>query len=154
MTKTYSTKDKNGIVSVTTKKRLVDLDTGEEFESYAIVKEYNGDTGFKKVFLGEVLSIIDEVSNAKMKFLIWLIDNVDKKNQIIGTYEQLSKVSGISRETISRLIPILLKANVIKRISPSVYMLSPDIATNLGSRKRANLLIQYKQYDTDEEEQD
>lgn len=139
-------KNSNGVVSVTRKKRLVDLDTGEEFESYAIVKQYNADTGFKKVFLGEVLSLIDEVSNAKMKFLIWLLDNADKKNQIIGTYPQLAQKSGISRETIARLMPVLVRSNILKKITPSVYMLNPEIVSNLSTNGRQNLLIQYKQY--------
>jgi hypothetical protein len=145
-------KNSQGLVTVTQRKRLVDLETGEEFESYAIVKQYNGDTGFKKVFLGEVLSIIDEISNAKMKFLMWLLDNVDKQNRIIGTYPQLSEASGISRETIARLIPILLKANVLKRLAPSVYMLNPDISTSLSTQGRRNLLIQY--VDKDEKQID
>ncbi len=144
MSKEKTVNKNTGVTSITSKKRLVDLETGEEFESYAIVKEI-GDNGFKKVFLGEILGIIDEVSNSKMKFLIWLLDSIDKKNQIIGTYETFSKKSGISRETISRLVPILIKANVIKRPMPSVYMLNPDIVAGVSSNRRANLLIQYKE---------
>ncbi|HDX1020709.1 TPA: replication/maintenance protein RepL [Pasteurella multocida] len=151
MAKEKTVSSSTGVVSITNKKRLVDLETGEEFESYAIVKEI-GDNGFKKVFLGEILGIIDEVSNSKMKFLIWLLDSIDKKNQIIGTYESFSQKSGISRETIARLIPILIKANVIKRPMPSVYMLNPDIVAGVSSNRRANLLIQYKSLDKDSEE--
>lgn len=152
MAKEKTTNPRTGVTSITTRKRLVDLDTGEEFESYSIVKEV-GDSGFKKVFLGEILGIIDEVSNSKMKFLIWLLDSIDSKNQIIGTYDAFAQKSGISRETISRLVPILIKANVIKRHMPSVYMLNPDIVAGVGSNRRANLLIQYKAIETADSEQ-
>lgn len=151
MIKEKTKNPRTGVTSITAKKRLVDLETGEEFESYSIVKEV-GDNGFKKVFLGEILGIIDEVSNSKMKFLIWLLDSIDNKNQIIGTYDSFAKKSGISRETIARLVPILIKANVIKRPMPSVYMLNPDIVAGVGSNRRANLLIQYKSIDKSDQE--
>lgn len=65
-------------------------------------------------------------------------------NRIIGTYEQLSEKTGISYPTISRIIPLLKKADVIRNISPPVYMLNPDLIAAVTSATRVNLLVKYQ----------
>lgn len=140
-------KNSQGNVRVVSRKRLTDLDTGEQFESLTITKDWNSDSDFKKMFLGELLSIIDDFTTAKMKFILWLLDNIDNKNQIIGTYPILAKKSKISEGTVARLIPILKKAKALKQISPSVYMINPDIVTSVKASKRQSLLIQYRKID-------
>jgi hypothetical protein len=135
--------NKDGKVRVVKTKRYTDLETGEQIEAITITKDFNSDEGFKKVFLGEVLAMIDEISNAKMKFLLWMLNNIDEKNMIIGNYSKLSERSNVSESTISRLIPILKETNVIKQLQTGVYMLNPDICASVKSNKRQNLLIKY-----------
>ena len=142
--------DSSGNVHYVGTKRLVDLSTGEEFEAQTIVKSV-GDQDFKKIFLTEVLERIEAFSSAKMKFVFWLLDNADRQNRIIGSVAQLAEKSGISFATVGRLLPVLKKADVIRLISPSVYMLNPDIVAAVTSNRRGNLLVQYKALDTNSE---
>lgn len=138
--------DSSGNVHYVGKKRLVDLSTGEEFEAQTIVKSV-GDQDFKKIFLTEVLERIEAFSSAKMKFIFWFLENADKQNRVIGSVAQLAERSGISFATVARLLPVLKKTDVIRLISPSVYMLNPEILAAVTSNKRGNLLIQYKSLD-------
>lgn len=142
------TKDKNGNVHYIGTKRLVDLETGEEFNAQTIVKTV-GDRDFKKLFLSEIIDKIEGFTNAKMKFMFWFLDNADKQNRIIGTYEQLAEKTGISYPTISRVIPLLRKSDIIRSVSPSVYMLNPNLVAEVTSSRRANLLIKYNTLSTD-----
>lgn len=135
-------KDKNGNVHYIGTKRLVDLETGEEFNAQTIVKTV-GDKDFKKLFLSEIIDKIEGFTNAKIKFMFWFLDNADKQNRIIGTYEQLAEKTGISYPTISRVIPLLRKSDIIRSVSPSVYMLNPNLVAEVTSSRRANLLIKY-----------
>lgn len=135
--------DSKGNIHYVGTKRLVDLDTGEEFNAQTIVKSV-GDDNFKKLFLSEIIDRIEGFTNAKMKFMFWFLENADKQNRIIGTYEQLSEKTGISYPTISRIVPLLKKADVIRNISPSVYMLNPDLIAAVTSATRANLLVKYQ----------
>ncbi|OOF39381.1 hypothetical protein BKK50_10715 [Rodentibacter rarus] len=150
MEKVERQKDSLGNVHYVGKKKLVDLSTGEEFEAQTIVKAV-GDQDFKKVFLSEVLDRLEEFSSAKMKFVFWLMANIDKQNRMIGTYTQLAEKSGISVSTIKRVIPTLKKADVIREITPSVIMLNPDIVAAVTSSRRGNLLVQYKTLDGTEQ---
>lgn len=139
--------DTKGNVHYVGTKKLVDLETGEEFNAQTIVKSV-GDRDFKKLFLSEIIDKIEGFTNAKMKFMFWFLDNADKQNRIIGTYEQLAEKTGISYPTISRIIPLLKKSDVIRNISPSVYMLNPDLIAAVTSSTRANLLIKYQSLET------
>ncbi len=139
-------KDQLGNVHYIGSKKLVDLETGEQFEAQTVIKTI-GDTDFKKMFLGAVLEKIDNFGSIKMKFIFWLFDNADRQNRIIGTYKQLAEESGISVPTISRIIPVLKDADVLRVISPSVYMLNPDLVSSISSNGRANLLVKYSDVD-------
>lgn len=136
-------KGKSGATQYVGKKRLVDVETGEQFDAQTIIKEV-GDHDFKKMFLGAILEKIDGLSSAKMKFILWLLENADKQNRIIGTYEQLSKQSGISFPTIARLVPILKQADILRMLTPTVYMINPDLMVSVTSNGRANLLVKYR----------
>lgn len=144
--------DSQGNVHYVGTKKLVDLSTGEEFEAQTIVKSV-GDQDFKKVFISEILDRLEEFSSSKMKFVFWLLNNVDKQNRIIGTYAQLAEKAGISVSTIKRVIPALKKSDVIREITPSVLMLNPDIVAAVTSKRRGNLLVQYKALDSNSETQ-
>lgn len=124
-------------------KKLVDLETGEQFEAQTIVKTI-GDKDFKKMFIGAVLDKLDGFSSAKLKFILWILENADKQNRIIGTYEQLSIQSGISYPTVARLVPILRDSDILRVMSPSVYMINPDLVASVSSNTRSNLLVKYK----------
>lgn len=129
---------------VTARRNLIDEQTGEIFESFSIIRNKNTDKNFKKVFLGELLDIIDEISTAKMKFLLWLLDNLDKTNKIYGTYADFAKASGISRVTIARVMPKLIESGAIKQITRNVFMFNSDLVTALNSEGRTSILIQYE----------
>ncbi|MBF9726170.1 replication/maintenance protein RepL [Escherichia coli] len=139
-------KGTNGSVHYVGTKKLVDLETGEQFEAQTIVKTI-GDREFKKLFLGAVLDKLDGFSNAKMKFLVWLLENADRQNRVIGTIKQLSDTSGISFATVARLMPILKDSDILRQQAPSVYMINPDLMASVTSSKRGALLVKYKNLD-------
>ncbi len=135
-------KGTNGSVHYVGTKKLVDLETGEQFEAQTIVKTI-GDREFKKLFLGAVLDKLDGFSNAKMKFLVWLLENADRQNRVIGTIKQLSDTSGISFATVARLMPILKDSDILRQQAPSVYMINPDLMASVTSSRRGALLVKY-----------
>ncbi|MDD7883682.1 replication/maintenance protein RepL [Escherichia coli] len=144
-------KSQNGDVHYVGTKKLVDLDTGEQFEAQTIVKTV-GDKDFKKLFLGSVLDKLDGFSTAKLKFILWILENADKQNRVIGTFKQLSETSGVSFSTVARLMPMLKEADILKVQSPSVYMINPDLMASVSSTKRGSLLVRYKNMDSNFEE--
>jgi hypothetical protein len=135
-----------GTVHFVGTKKLVDLETGEQFDAQTIVRTV-GDRDFKKLFIGAILDKIDGFSSAKLKFILWTLENADSQNRIIGTFEQLSKSSGVSFATVARLMPLLRKSDILRLNSPSVYMINPDLVASVTKNKRNSLLIKYKELD-------
>ncbi len=61
--------------------------TGEIIETQTLRKEVKGDVdvGFHKLWIGHILETIDEVGNAKVKVLFWLMRNMDSGNMVKAT---------------------------------------------------------------------
>lgn len=124
-------------------RRLIDAETGEITLAQVVTKTV-GDAGFHKIWLHEILELVDEVGNAKMKVLMWLLNNADAQNQIFATKEEIAKATGTSRATITRLLAALRDANVIAETRRSLWRLNPSVIFKGDHNKRMSVLVKYQ----------
>ena len=103
--------------------------TGEIIEAQTLTKEVKGDVdvGFEKLWVGHILEAVDEVGNAKMKVLFWLIRNKDRGNMVRATLDDIAAKTGSSRSTVARLMASLRKANVVRLEHGGRWMLNPAV---------------------------
>jgi DNA-binding transcriptional ArsR family regulator len=120
--------------------------TGEIIEAQTLTKQVTGDVdiGFEKLWVGHILEAVDEVGNAKMKVLFWLIRNKDRSNMVKATLDDIALKTGSSRSTVARLMAALRKANVIRLEYGGRWMLNPAVVFKGGHSRRMNVLIRYK----------
>lgn len=130
-------------------RRLVDTETGEILLTQ-VVSKTTADTGFHKIWLAEILDLMDEVGNAKTKVLMWLLSNADSQNQILATYEEIAAGSGVGRATVTRLMLALKKANVLIESRRSLWRLNPKVIFRGNHEQRLNVMIRFQ----DENQQD
>ena len=90
--------------------------TGEIVEAQTLTKEVRGDVdvGFHKLWIGHILETIDEVGNAKVKVLFWLMRNMDANNMVKATVRQIAERSQVGEATVKRLMAALRKADVVR----------------------------------------
>ena len=100
------------------------------------------------------ISTLDLVGNQKTKLAFWLIENLNKENQLTMTYRQISEKTNISLETVRKTMAILLEVNFLKRINQGVYQVNPDILFKGNKNTRLNLLTQYNNLDNQENEKE
>lgn len=126
--------------------------TGEIIEAQTLSKEVTGDVdvGFHKLWVAHILETIEEVGNAKMKVLFWLIKNMDRNNQVKATVRQIAKSSGVGEATVKRLMTALRKANVVQLEYGGRWMLNPAVVFKGGHSRRMNVLIRYKSMEQQE----
>jgi hypothetical protein len=124
-------------------RRLVDTETGEIIPAQVVTKTV-GDAGFHKVWLHEILELVDEVGNAKMRVLMWLLSKADAQNQILATKDEISKATGVSRATVTRLMVALRDANVIAETRRSLWRLNPKDIFKGDHDKRMAVLVKYR----------
>ena len=77
--------------------------------------------------MGHILEAVDEVGNAKMKVLFWLIRNKDRGNMVRATLDDIAAKTGSSRSTVARLMASLRKANVVRLEHGGRWMLNPAV---------------------------
>jgi DNA-binding transcriptional ArsR family regulator len=124
-------------------RRLQDMESGEIIETQVVDKAV-GDVGFHKVWLSEILDLVNEVGNAKMKVLLWLLTHADNDNRIFTTWNEIAEDTGVSIRTISALMAALKAANVASEIRRSVWRLNPDVIFQGDRAKRMSVMIRYR----------
>ena len=127
-------------------RRLIDTDSGEIIETQVVERAVAaGDSGFHKIWLGHILELVQEVGNAKMQVLVWLLKQADGQNQILASMKEIAEGAGVGVATVERLMSSLVKANVITR--PHRYgpwRLNPSVIFQGSHQQRMNVLIKYR----------
>lgn len=120
--------------------------TGEIIEAQTLTKEVKSDVdvGFEKLWIAHILEAVDEVGNAKMKVLFWLIRNKDRGNMVRATLDDIAAKTGSSRSTVARLMASLRKANVVRLEYGGRWMLNPAVVFKGAHSRRMNVLVRYK----------
>lgn len=135
---------------VTTRKKVkvigtetyIKQDTGEIKEMQLIDIEER-DFNFHKVWLQHILNSIDLIGNQKTKLAFWIIENLNKENQLIMTQRKIAENTGISIDTVRLTMRALMDSNFLVKINSGAYMVNPDVIFKGGKTDRLNILIQY-----------
>lgn len=127
--------------------------TGEIIETQTLEKSVRSDdvdVGFHKLWIGHILSTIDEVGNAKVRVLFWLLQNMDRQNMVKATVRQIAEKSGVGEATVKRLMASLRKADVVRLEYGGRWIMNPAVAFKGAHQRRMNVLIRYKSMDQQE----
>lgn len=139
MTKEITTTKK---VKVIGNEQYINEKTGE-IKDFQVINIEDRDFNFHKVWMTHIINSIDLIGNQKTKLAFWIIDNLNKENQLIMTYRQISQKSGISYQTVSRTMKALIESNFIQQINQGAYRVNPDVLFKGGRKDRLNVLIEY-----------
>ena len=132
------------------KQNYINQETGEIIETVVIEKNVEQDFNFHKVWIIDIMNIIGEMGNKKIKIIEYILDNMNKDNIVYFTYSKLEKDIRVSRPIIVNTIKSLIEKNFMKRIQTGVYQVNPNLVVKGSTGKRINLLIQYKNIDNEE----
>jgi DNA-binding transcriptional ArsR family regulator len=131
--------------------RWINQQTGEIIETQTLTKEVQEvDIGFHKLWIAHILETIEEVGNAKVKVLFWLLKNADQNNLVKGTLDTISERTEVSRSSVARLMAALRKADVVRLEYGGRWLLNPGVIFKGGHGKRMNVLIRYKSMEQQE----
>jgi len=132
------------------KETYIHQETGEIKEMVVVDKYIDQDFNFHKIWLSDLLNIIEIIGTKKLKIVKYILNKMNTKdNTVYFTQRGLSNELGISLQTINDTIKILVNSNFMKKIQNGVYQINPDIIIKGSTGKRVNLLIQYKNIDNE-----
>lgn len=142
-------------VKVIGQQEYINAETGE-LESFSVTSIEDRDFNFHKVWMRNFISTLDIVGNQKTRLCMWIVDHINKENQLIGTMRGIADSSGMSLETVRVTMKILLDVDFLRRVQNGVYIVNPDIVYKGSYGSRMNILNQYSTAErvkmTDEEQ--
>lgn len=127
----------------TQRKRLQDMDTGEVMEVDQITKRALGQKQFWKIYLMDFLQVLGGFEYKQLDVLIYILEHTEASNNtFLGTYRNIAEKVGVSYDTVSRTITLLLNKGFLKKVQTGVYQVSPTIMMK-GSEHKKQLLLNY-----------
>ena len=141
---------KKTMIEIGTKK-YIDPKTGEEVEITLIRKNIHRDYNFHKIWIQDLLNILNSFGNKKIKILSYLLSIMrNEDNTFSVTYKQIAEKLNVSVITVMATMKELIKCNVIRKVMTCTYQFNPALIIKGGAGKRQMLLVEY--YHTDNAE--
>lgn len=137
-------------VKVVGKAEYTNNATGE-IEIMDVISVEERDFNFHKLWLGHILNSIDIIGNQKVKLAFWIIDHLNKENQLVYTMRQIQKETKISLDTISTTFKALEQSNFLKRKHSGCYVVNPDFIFKGTRGNRMSVLIQYHEAEREDQ---
>ena len=131
--------------------KYINQDSGEIIDTIVIDKEVNSDFNFHKVFMTDLLEIMNNFGNKKIQIFSFLLSEMrNEDNSISVSNRYITKETGISHVTVTNTMKELKEMNIISYDKgKKVYYMNPDILVRGSSDKRHNMLIRYRQINKD-----
>ena len=116
--------------------------TGEiEYMQVSETKEQ--DFNFYKLWMKDFISTLELVGNQKTRVCYWVIDNINKLNELTFTYRQIADKCGVSLETVRVTMKVLLETGFLRKKNSGCYIVNPDILYKGARTGRLNVLHTY-----------
>lgn len=138
-------------------KTLVDPETGETYPMQMNVLEER-DFNFHKVWMQHLVNSLDSISNQKLRLAFWIIDNLDRENQLIMTQRAIAEASGMSYQTVNRTLKALCEAPegspaFLQKINNSgAYRVNPEVLFKGSHSNRMGVCYEYREADNNKKE--
>lgn len=122
--------------------QFVNVRTGE-IEDFQVTSVEERDFNFHKVWMKNFINTLEIVGNQKSKLCFWIIDNLNRDNQLCMTYRQIAEKTHISLDTVRVTMKLLLEADFLRRVNQGCYVVNPDIVFKGSRNGRLNVLNTY-----------
>ena len=118
---------------------FVNVNTGEVIPMHVTDIEER-DFNFSKVWMRNFIATLELVGNQKTKLCFWIIDHLNRENEITLNYRQIADATNISYQTVSITMKILQDVDFMRKVG-TAYRVNPDIIFK-GSRGARMAVLQ------------
>jgi Firmicute plasmid replication protein (RepL) len=118
--------------------------TGELFQATETVVGI-GDMDYAKFWVANILAAVDEIGNAKMRVLWYIIKNIDPMtNMLMQTGDEIARGAKASKRTVIDTLRVLREHEIIAR-KIGVVMMNPNVLVRGSAGKRMALVVRFEQ---------
>lgn len=114
------------------------------------------DFNFHKLWLRMFIEGLDRIANKKMRLAFWIIDHLNKENQLIYTFKRMAEETGISEYTVILTMKELQNGNppFLKKLHSGAYVVNPDILYKGSHQSRMGVIYQFRETPTPTEKKE
>lgn len=135
-------------VKVVGSQQYINQQTGEIVPMQVISME-DRDFNFTKIWMQNIINSIDLIGNQKTRLAFWLIDHLNRDNQLIMPLRVIAEKSGVSLDTVNKTMKALQQANFLRKQQAGVYVVNPDMLYKGTHNNRMRILLDYTKLDDD-----
>src|SRR5699024_4096082 len=121
-------------------KEFIDASTGEK-ETMQVTNIEERDANFHKIWLGHMLESLDMIGNQKIRVAMFIMENINKENELIMTYRVIAEKTNTSLQTVSETMKALQVSNLLSKIRNRYYRLIHHVIIKCGRNKRMKVLL-------------
>src|SRR5699024_12645860 len=110
---------KNKIKRIRTKKIIEDRK--DEKETIQVTNIEERDANLHKIWLGNMLESLDMIGNQKIRVAMFIMENINKENELIMTYRVIAEKTNTSLQTVSETMKALQESNLLSKIRNGYY---------------------------------
>ena len=125
-------------------KEFIDAATGEIIPMQ-INQVEDRDFNFHKLWLQMFINGLNGIVNKKMKLAFWIIDHLNKENQLVYTFKRMAEETGLSEYTVILTMKELQNGDppFLKKLQSGVYVVNPDILYKGSHQNRMGVIYQF-----------
>lgn len=96
------------------------------------------DFNFTKVWMRNFIMTLEIIGNKKTDVAFWVIDHLNKENQLNLTYREIAAETKTSYRTVANTMKALQDSNFLRKVG-TVYTVNPDVL--FKGRKQARFMV-------------
>src|SRR5699024_9242784 len=123
-------------------KEFIDASKGKN-ETMQVTNNNERDVNFHKIWLGHMLESLDMIGNQKIRVAMFIMENINKENELIMTYRVMAEKTNTSLQTVSETMKALQESNLLSKIRNGYYRVNPDVIFKGGRNDRMKVLLRY-----------
>lgn len=124
------------------KQEYLNISTGN-VEDFQVIKMEDRDFNFHKIWLAQIITSLDLIGNQKTRLAFWILDHLNRDNQLTLNYRQIAEESGISLFTVKQTMKALLECDFLRRKNQGCYVVNPDKVFKGTKDGRMRILLEY-----------
>src|SRR5699024_12292110 len=123
-------------------KEFIDASTGEK-ETMQVTNIEERDANFHKIWLGHMLVSLDMIGNQKIRVAMFIMENINKENELIMTYRVIAEKTNTSLEKVTATMKALQESNLLSKIRNGYNRVKLDVIIKGGRDDLMNVLLRY-----------
>src|SRR5699024_1057259 len=96
-----------------------------------------------KIWLGHMLESLDMIGNQKIRVAMFIMENINKEDELIMTYRVIAEKTNTSLQTVSETMKGLQESNLLSKIRNGYYRVNTNVILKSRRKYLMNVLLCY-----------